>query len=308
MLSYQKKIIICSRGSLLARTQVKIFKEELFKKDKKINTKNIKEVFIKTSGDKYLEKKISAYGDKGLFTKEIDEAQLSNNVDLAIHSLKDLPYRLPDGLVIAGYLKREDYRDALVSVKGRNLKSLKSNSIIGSSSIRREIQLKKIRPDLKIKLIRGNIETRIKKLYRGEYDGILLAMAGLKRLGIFKDVTPIRSNLFVPAIGQGVIAIVAREKDKELISIIKKISNLNTTLEVECERSFLAGFGGSCETPVGAIAKILYQNKKKKIKFRYFGSDQHGKEIETGKSLLEIKNCKTRCYNLGIKVSKNCII
>ena len=222
MLSVQKKIIIGSRASLLARTQVKIFKEELLKKEKKIKDYNIEEIFLKTSGDKFLKKKISTYGDKGLFTKEIDEAQLSNNVDLAIHSLKDLPYKLPDGLKIAGYLKREDYRDALVSLEGASLKSLKSNSIIGSSSIRREIQLKKIRPDLKIKLIRGNIETRIKKLYKGEYDGILLAMAGLKRLGISKNVTPIRSNLFVPAIGQGVIAIVAREKDKELISIIKK--------------------------------------------------------------------------------------
>ncbi len=308
MLSVQKKIIIGSRASLLARTQVKIFKEELLKKEKKIKDYNIEEIFLKTSGDKFLKKKISTYGDKGLFTKEIDEAQLSNNVDLAIHSLKDLPYKLPDGLKIAGYLKREDYRDALVSLEGASLKSLKSNSIIGSSSIRREIQLKKIRPDLKIKLIRGNIETRIKKLYKGEYDGILLAMAGLKRLGISKNVTPIRSNLFVPAIGQGVIAIVAREKDKELISIIKKISNLDTTLEVECERSFLAGFDGSCKTPVGAIAKVLYKNKKKRIKFRYFGSDLLGKKIKTGKSLLEIINCKIKCYNLGQKISRNCNI
>ena len=304
MLSVQKKIIIGSRASLLARTQVEIFKEELLKKQKKINNHNIEEVFIKTSGDNFLEKKISAYGDKGLFTKEIDEAQLSNNVDIAIHSLKDLPYKLPNGLIIAGYLKREDCRDALVSNKGDSLKSLKSNSIIGTSSIRREIQLRQLRPDLKIKLIRGNVETRIKKLYRGEYDGILLAMAGLKRLGIFQDVNPISSNLFVPAIGQGAIAIVTREKDNELVSLIKKISNLNTKLEVECERSFLAGFDGSCQTPVGAIAKVLYENNKKKIKFRYFGSDFSGKEIKTGKRLLEIQNCKTKCYDLGKKVSK----
>ena len=304
MLSVQKKIIIGSRASLLARTQVKIFKSELLKKQKKIKNYNIEEVLIKTSGDNFLKKKISAYGDKGLFTKEIDEAQLSNNVDIAIHSLKDLPNKLPNGLIIAGYLKREDYRDALVSNKGDCLKSLKSHSIIGSSSIRREIQLRQLRPDLKIKLIRGNVETRIKKLYRGEYDGILLAMAGLKRLGIFQDVNPISSNLFVPAIGQGAIAIVTREKDNELVSLIKKISNLNTKLEVECERSFLAGFDGSCQTPVGAIAKVLYENDKKKIKFRYFGSDFIGKEIKTGKRLLEIQNCKTKCYDLGKKVSK----
>ena len=304
MLSVQKKIIIGSRESLLARTQVKIFKKELLKKGKIIENYNIQEVFIKTTGDKLQKKKISAYGDKGLFTKEIDEAQLSNNVDIAVHSLKDLPYKLPNGLIIAGYLKREDCRDALVCAKGNSLKSLKTNSIIGSSSIRREIQLKQIRPDIKIKIIRGNVETRIKKLYRGEYDGILLAMAGLKRLGISKDVNPIRTNLFVPAIGQGAIALVVRENDKELKSLIKEISNLTTKLEVECERSFLTGFDGSCKTPVGAIAKVLYYNREKKIQFRYFGSDLLGKEIKTGKIMLEIKNCKTKCYNLGKKCSE----
>ena len=180
-----KNIIVGSRNSQLAKQHIKIF-ERSFKRniDSSLEIR-IKKKFFRTTGDKFLSTKISEIGNKGLFSKEIDEALINFEVNLGIHSLKDLPTSLPKELKIAAVLKREDYREIMISNQNQNIKDLKRNAIVGTSSIRREMQLRKIRPDLTIKQIRGNVDSRIKKVKKKKFDAILIAYAGVKRLGIY---------------------------------------------------------------------------------------------------------------------------
>ena len=303
MFNNSKKIIIGSRSSLLARKQVEIFMSQLLKRNKNFSKIRFERIFIKTEGDNRLNKKISQLGNKGLFTKEIDIAQLEKKIDISVHSLKDLPYNIPDGLIIAGYLKREDYRDAIVGNKKVDLITLKKDAVVGTSSIRREIQLLKVRPDIKIKLIRGNIETRIRKVREGKFDATLLAMAGLKRLDIRENITPLEINSFVPAVGQGVIAIIARQNDEEVINLIKNISDTKTEVEVSCEREFLGGIDGSCKTPVGGLAIYKKLNEKSNISFHYFSSNIDGKKIKSGVKVFDINSAMKECYFLGKKLN-----
>ena len=299
MFNTSKKFTIGSRKSSLARRQVEIFKDFFFQNYKNLKKDFFKEIFLTTKGDQILDKKLSELGNKGLFTKEIDQAQLEFKIDISIHSLKDLPYKLPKGLMICAYLKREDYRDAIVSRNNLCLSKLNKGSIIGTSSLRREIQLKKVRPDLEIKLIRGNVETRIKKVLDGEYDATLLAMAGLNRLGIKKNIRPLSSTEFIPAPGQGIIAIVVREDDKEVIELLKKISNKQTEIQAICERSFMFGLDGSCQTPLGAIALLF---DKERVDFNFFAANSNGSILKTGKKIILIKNAKKECFELGKKM------
>ena len=299
MFNTSKKFTIGSRKSSLARRQVEIFKDFFFQNYKNLKKDFFKEIFLTTQGDQILDKKLSELGNKGLFTKEIDQAQLEYKIDISIHSLKDLPYKLPKGLMICAYLKREDYRDAIVSRNNLCLSKLNKGSIIGTSSLRREIQLKKVRPDLEIKLIRGNVETRIKKVLDGEYDATLLAMAGLNRLGIKKNIRPLSSTEFIPAPGQGIIAIVVREDDKEVIELLKKTSNKQTEIQAICERSFMFGLDGSCQTPLGAIALLL---DKERVDFNFFAANSNGSILKTGKKIILIKNAKKECFELGKKM------
>ena len=299
MFNTSKKFTIGSRKSSLARRQVEIFKDFFFQNYKNLKKDFFKEIFLTTQGDQILDKKLSELGNKGLFTKEIDQAQLEYKIDMSIYSLKDLPYKLPKGLMICAYLKREDYRDAIVSRNNLCLSKLNKGSIIGTSSLRREIQLKKVRPDLEIKLIRGNVETRIKKVLNGEYDATLLAMAGLNRLGIKKNIRPLSSTEFIPAPGQGIIAIVVREDDKEVIELLKKTSNKQTEIQAICERSFMFGLDGSCQTPLGAIALLL---DKERVDFNFFAANSNGSILKTGKKIILIKNAKKECFELGKKM------
>ena len=299
MFNTSKKFTIGSRKSSLARRQVEIFKDFFFQNYKNLKKYFFKEIFLTTQGDQILDKKLSELGNKGLFTKEIDQAQLEYKIDISIHSLKDLPYKLPKGLMICAYLKREDYRDAIVSRNNLCLSKLNKGSIIGTSSLRREIQLKKVRPDLEIKLIRGNVETRIKKVLDGEYDATLLAMAGLNRLGIKKNIRPLSLTEFIPAPGQGIIAIVVREDDKEVIELLKKTSNKQTEIQAICERSFMFGLDGSCQTPLGAIALLL---DKERVDFNFFAANSNGSILKTGKKIILIKNAKKECFELGKKM------
>ena len=304
MFNNSKKIIIGSRASLLARQQVEIFINHSLKKNGNLSRTLFEELFIKTEGDKRLDKKISKLGNKGLFTKEIDIAQLEKKIDISIHSSKDLPYKLPDGLVIAGYLKREDYRDAIVGDKKLNLSTLKKNAIVGTSSIRREIQLLKIRPDINVKLIRGNVETRIRKVREGQFDATLLAMAGLKRLNIKDNITPLEINDFIPAVGQGAIAIIARQNDEEIINLISNLSDSKTEFEVSCEREFLSGIDGSCKTPIGGLALFKKSKEKSSIVFHYFSSNPEGRKIRAGIKVFDINLAKQECYFLGNRLNK----
>ena len=304
MFNNSKKLIIGSRSSLLARKQVDIFMNQFLEKNKNSSRSKLEKLFIKTKGDIRLDKKISQLGNKGLFTKEIDVAQLEKKIDVSIHSLKDLPYKIPNGLIIAGYLKREDFRDAIVGNKKLDLITLKKNAVVGTSSIRREIQLLKLRPDIKIKLIRGNVETRIRKVKEGKFDATLLAMAGLKRLDIRDNITPLEISNFVPAVGQGAIAIVARQNDEEIINMIKNISDIKTEVEVSCEREFLRGIDGSCKTPVGGLAIYKKSKEKSNISFHYFSSNPNGKKIRKGMKFFDINLAMKECYFLGKKLNK----
>jgi hydroxymethylbilane synthase len=212
---------------------------------------------IKTSGDRIQDRALAEAGGKGLFTKEIDEAQLSGAVDIAVHSAKDLPTRLPDGLVIAGYLPREDVRDALISRHGGGIAALPRGARIGSASLRRRAQLLRLRPDLQPELLRGNVATRIARVREGGIDATLLALAGLKRLGLADEAdAPLDVGDFLPAVGQGAIALVTRMGDERSLDAVRHIACADTFHAVLAERAFLTVLDGSCRTPIAGHAVI----------------------------------------------------
>jgi hydroxymethylbilane synthase len=216
---------------------------------------------IRTTGDATQDRPLSEIGGKGLFTKEIDAAQLDGRVDLAVHSAKDLPTILPEGLVIAGYLPRADIRDALIAPRWKTLDQLPQGARIGTVSLRRQSMLKNLRPDLMIEALRGNVETRLNKAADGSFDGVILAMAGLNRLGLAEHVTEILdTQRFIPAVGQGAIALVTRADDAKTIRLVATIAHRETGLEVAAERAFLHVLDGSCRTPIGGTARIADGN------------------------------------------------
>lgn len=211
---------------------------------------------ITTTGDRTQDRPLSEIGGKGLFTKEIDLAQLEGRVDLAVHSAKDLPTELPAGLVIAGYLPREDARDALIAPRHLKLEDLPHGARVGTVSLRRQALLRKIRPDLAVEALRGNVGTRLEKARSGEFDAVILAMAGLKRLGLDGEVTePLDPLRFIPAVGQGAIALVARAGDAATLAKVATIADPATAIELAAERAFLTVLDGSCRTPIGGHAR-----------------------------------------------------
>ena len=212
---------------------------------------------ITTSGDRIRDKPLRDFGGKGLFTKEIDEALLGGAVDLAVHSMKDLPTELPDGFAIAAVLPRGDVRDAFISANGESLTALPSGAVVGSSSLRRQAQVKRLRPDLEVIDFRGNVETRLIKLEQGEADATLLALAGLERLGLVDHVTSILSTEeILPAVGQGAIGIACRSEDVSTYELLQALNDDTAATAVACERAFLAQLDGSCRTPIAGLTEI----------------------------------------------------
>ena len=212
---------------------------------------------IKTTGDAIQDRPLSEAGGKGLFTKELDVALFECVIDLAVHSAKDLPTAIPDGLAIAGYLAREDVRDAFISSQARNLRELAAGARVGSASLRRQAMVKRLRPDLEVTLMRGNVNTRLKKLEIGEVAATLLAVAGLKRLGLEDRITTILEiGEFLPAVGQGAIAIVVREGDTQTRDAVARICDRITGFQLAAERAFLAVLDGSCRTPIAGYAAV----------------------------------------------------
>ena len=212
---------------------------------------------ITTSGDRIRDKPLRDFGGKGLFTKEIDEALLNGEVDLAVHSMKDLPTELPPGIVIAAVLTRGDVRDAFISAKGESLAALPPGAVVGSSSLRRQAQVKRLRPDLEVIDFRGNVETRLAKIERGVADATLLALAGLKRLGLAGHVTSILSTEeMLPAVAQGAIGIACRSDDARTRELLRALNDSATATAVDCERAFLGELDGSCRTPIAGLAEI----------------------------------------------------
>ena len=210
-----------------------------------------------STGDRILDRSLAAAGGKGLFTKELDEALLDGSVALAVHSAKDLPTTLPDGLAIAGCLPREDARDALVTPLAADLAGLPVGTLVGSASLRRQAILLRARPDLRVGLLRGNVGTRLSKIESGEFGATILALAGLKRLGLERHATAVLSaDTMLPAVGQGVIAIVTRAEDRPARDAVEQIADEATGQALEAERAFLAVLDGSCRTPIAGHATI----------------------------------------------------
>lgn len=250
-----RKIIVGTRSSNLAVTQTEWVVNEL----KKRGVKNEFEVRkITTRGDRILNVTLSKVGGKGLFVKEIEKAMYNKEIDFAVHSMKDMPSDLPEGLIIGSIPEREDHRDAFISKSGKPLAELPSGSIVGTSSLRRSSQVLKERPDLEIKWIRGNIETRLKKMHEEDYDAIILASSGLKRVGMNEEIVTeyLDSKVCIPAVGQGALAIECREEDTELREILSSISCEYTTKTIKAERTFLHLLQGGCRVPIGGYAYL----------------------------------------------------
>tara|TARA_B100002051_G_scaffold273053_1_gene311064 strand:- start:2675 stop:3586 length:912 start_codon:yes stop_codon:yes gene_type:complete len=264
----RNKIIIGSRASKLALIYADKAREEI----SKYFTGEIIIEKINTTGDNKLDVRLSELGGKGLFSKNIELELLNKNIDLAVHALKDLPSFETDGLITNCFLKRNFSNEVIISNSKKNLNELVPGSIIGTSSYRREFQLKKIRKDLNYKLIRGNVDTRLKKLKNGEYDAIVLSKAGLASLKLENEITHEFSNKeLMPSAGQGTIAIQCRKYDYEMIEFLKQINHKETSIGVKAEREILKVLDGDCETAVGAISKI--QKDKIIIKGELFSLD-----------------------------------
>ena len=251
-----RKIIIGSRGSKLAMLYAEKAKDKIVK----ITDFNDEDVVIKkitTKGDEFQDIRLSEVGGKGLFSSNIEKELQDKNIDVAVHALKDMPALETIGLKTDSFLERNDPREILITINKKKLSELKKNSIIGTSSFRREYQIKKIRSDLECKLIRGNVDTRIKKLKDGIYDAIILSYAGIKFLNFDDEISEIFSpEQVIPSAGQGIIALQCREGDEEIISVLKKINHNKTFMRAHAERNILKVLEGDCETAVGAHSII----------------------------------------------------
>ena len=247
---------IGSRGSPLALAQAGELKQRLAAAIS-LDSERIEIKVIRTTGDVIQDRRLAEAGGKGLFTKEIEEALLSGAIDLAVHSTKDMSTVLPPGLVLAGFLPREDARDAFISRKASSLGALPVGAVVGTASLRRQAMVKRLRPDLEVVMLRGNVETRLRKLEAGEADATVLAVAGLKRLGILSAATAILdADDFLPAVGQGAIGIEARTDDEANHALVAAINDADTATAIAAERAFLAVLDGSCRTPIGGHARL----------------------------------------------------
>jgi hydroxymethylbilane synthase len=247
---------IGTRGSLLALWQAGYLRDRLIAAHA-FSEGDVELSVITTTGDRIKDKPLGEFGGKGLFTKEIDEALLSGGVDLAVHSMKDLPTVLPEGIVVAAVLPRADVRDAFISTKAPSLAELPPGAVVGTSSLRRAAQVKRMRPDLRVADLRGNVETRLRKIKEGVADATLLALAGLERLGLVAQATSILSTEeMLPAVAQGAIGIAARSDDERTLALLTPLNDARSATSVTCERAFLARLDGSCKTPIAGLAEI----------------------------------------------------
>ena len=289
----REKIIIGTRGSKLAMIYAENVKDRL----KEVYSKNIEIKKILTSGDENQKDRLSDLGGKGLFSKKIENELLEDKIDIAVHALKDMPSIETEGLETNYFLKRNSPNEILVSNKKIKFKDLKSNSIIGTSSYRREYQLKNIRSDLNYKLIRGNVDTRIKKMENGEYDAIILSKAGIDSLKINHKITEeFTTEDLIPCAGQGIIAIQCKNNDLEIKELLEKINNPQSRICANTEREVLKILEGDCDTAVGALSKINGNNIS--LTAELFSVD--------GKKRYFIKETKELDFakELGIEVGK----
>ena len=247
---------IGSRGSPLALVQAREVLRRLSAACS-LPAEQIEIKVIRTTGDAIQDRPLAEAGGKGLFTKEIEEALLAGAIDLAVHSSKDMPTVLPSGLVLSAFLPREDARDAFISRVAKTLRDLPEGAVVGTASLRRQALVKRLRPDLAIVPLRGNVETRLRKLEAGDVHATILAVAGLKRLGLLSAATAVLEiDEFLPAVGQGAIGIETRADDSATRALIDKINDADTATALAAERAFLAELDGSCRTPIGGHARV----------------------------------------------------
>jgi hydroxymethylbilane synthase len=252
----KSKIRIGTRGSKLALAQAYQLRDRLIAVQP-LTADDFDIIIIKTTGDMITDKPLSEFGGKGLFTKEIEDALIASEIDLAVHSMKDMPTKLPQGLEISCLLPREDVRDAFISPKAGRLAELAKGSVLGTSSLRRQAQVKRLRPDLRVITYRGNVDTRLRKLEEGVADATLLAYAGLRRLGLQDRATSlIETDEMLPAIAQGAIGIETRIGDERMLAFLAPLHHQETSICVEAERAFLAELDGSCRTPIAGLATL----------------------------------------------------
>jgi len=261
-----------TRKSKLALWQANFVKEKLEALGCKVEL-----VPITTTGDKILDAPLAKIGGKGLFVKEIENALLAGEIDLAVHSLKDVPMIIPEGLTLSAITEREEPYDVLISRNGKRLEELPSGAVVGTSSLRRQVQIKRRRRDLKVEILRGNVDTRLRKLKEGLYDAIVLAYAGVKRMGLSGEVSQVLED-FIPAVGQGSLAIETRAEDERVINFVKVLNHQESWLRAVCERAFLRELRGGCQVPIGAYAWI----EGDRIKIKGFISDLEGERFLEG--------------------------
>ncbi len=293
-----KKIILGSRGSKLALIYAEKAKERILKVSKEFEIESVEIKKITTSGDLNQKDRLSEIGGKGLFSKQIENELLENNIHIAIHALKDMPSDETEGLSTNCFLERNDPRETLISKNKIKFKDLNQNSIIGTSSFRREFQLKNKRTDLNYKLIRGNVDTRIKKLSENLYDAIILSYAGINFLNLNEHISEIFStDEIIPSAGQGVIALQCKSDDEYIKNVLEKINDEKTFKSAQAERNVLKVLEGDCETAVGAIS--LINNENMTLEAELFSLD--GKERFYCKSSKDIKHAA----ELGIEIGEN---
>ena len=293
-----KKIIIGSRGSKLALIYAAKAKEKILEVSKEFNIENVEIKKITTAGDLNQKDRLSEIGGKGLFSKKIENELLENNIHIAVHALKDMPSDETEGLITNCFLERNDPREVLISKNKIKFKDLNQNSIIGTSSYRREFQLKNKRSDLNYKLIRGNVDTRINKLNQNLYDAIILSFAGINSLNLDEHISEIFSiDEIIPSAGQGVIALQCKSDDEYIKNLLKNINDENTFNSAQAERNVLKVLEGDCETAVGAISVI--NNENIILEGELFSLD--GKERFYCKSSKDIKHAA----ELGIEIGEN---
>jgi hydroxymethylbilane synthase len=261
-----------TRKSKLALWQANFVKEKLEALGCKVEL-----VPITTTGDKILDAPLAKIGGKGLFVKEIENALLAGEIDLAVHSLKDVPMIIPEGLTLSAITEREEPYDVLISRNGKKLEELPSGAVVGTSSLRRQVQIKRRRGDLKVEILRGNVDTRLRKLKEGLYDAIVLAYAGVKRMGFSGEISQVLKD-FIPAVGQGSLAIETRVEDERVINFVKVLNHQESWLRAVCERAFLRELQGGCQVPIGAYAWI----EGDRIKIKGFISDLEGERFLEG--------------------------
>jgi hydroxymethylbilane synthase len=298
-----KKIIIGSRGSKLALIYAQNAKDKIIQ-NTELDDEDVIIKEITTKGDQVQDIRLSEVGGKGLFSTNIEKELQDKKIDIAVHALKDMPAIETDGLITDTFLERNDPREILITKNKKKLNELKNNAIIGTSSYRREFQIKKIRSDLNCKLIRGNVDTRIKKLNDGLYDAIILSYAGIKSLSIEDEIAEVFSTQeIIPSAGQGIISLQCRKDNDKIISVLDKINDPETSLRAHTERNVLKVLEGDCETAVGAHAII--EGDKIILEAELFSLDGSKRFYE--KKFSKIENAKTLGKEVGeiLKIKSN---